>query len=583
MPPKRPLKRRSEDEGRKQTKRTGKNKREQTYDIYDEALDGGVEMEEKGERYRDGDKAQRFYERAVELYAKASELEETYDATYNRARALYTLATNFLLPPSSLPLLRESITLYQHATTLSNSPLLLMDVAFNLAQTFITLADIMDDLRTVDDAEKDEAVLKLRNDAKVTLAEVMDGQEAYLKTIAAQGNADAEEGEEVMEQIEGGAGNQSMEVDAGDKEEDEEGGNTSTWETHLPTPSTYIDTVLALIDLHLLLWESTSTPHPPTEEEQIAVRIILDRAASIAPAGRQAELDLAEIKVLLTMDRIIWDMYKGEAKAGSGIEKSLDGAIAAIGTVLTSLDAVPAEDSTVRPEILTTLADTHVTIANRLIFLNTQLSPGPSPLSQSAWAHLTHATTHLISAVDSPTDANTPREFKPSVFLSLSKISLARAKLASVDDTAQRNVVQLFDNATTYANRAGETLGWKLLRVGPVAPSAGGTLSIGGGSIGGEGLPYPSGWDSELLGRNIALQQVRVCLYATRTELLPAESKGQYQRGLNKVLEKLGKIEVGERKITEKDVERFLGEVEDEEGCFDEIEKGWWTEVTATL
>lgn len=499
------------------------------------------------------------------------------------ARALYTLATNFLLPPSSLPLLRESITLYQHATTLSNSPLLLMDVAFNLAQTFITLADIMDDLRTVDDAEKDEAVLKLRNDAKVTLAEVMDGQEAYLKTIAAQGNADAEEGEEVMEQIEGGAENQSMEVDAGDKEEDEEGGNTSTWETHLPTPSTYIDTVLALIDLHLLLWESTSTPHPPTEEEQIAVRIILDRAASIAPAGRQAELDLAEIKVLLTMDRIIWDMYKGEAKAGSGIEKSLDGAIAAIGTVLTSLDAVPAEDSTVRPEILTTLADTHVTIANRLIFLNTQLPPGPSPLSQSAWAHLTQATTHLISAVDSPTDANTPREFKPSVFLSLSKISLARAKLASVDDAAQRNVVQLFDNATTYANRAGETLGWKLLRVGPVAPSAGGTLSIGGGSIGGEGLPYPSGWDSELLGRNIALQQVRVCLYATRTELLPAESKGQYQRGLNKVLEKLGKIEVGERKITEKDVERFLGEVEDEEGCFDEIEKEWWTEVTATL
>lgn len=93
----------------------------------------------------------------------------------------------------------------------------------------------------------------------------------------------------------------------------------------------------------------------------------------LLPAGRQAELDLAEIKVLLTMDRIIWDMYKGEAKAGSGIEKSLDGAIAAIGTVLTSLDAVPAEDSTVRPEILTTLADTHVTIANRLIFLNTQL------------------------------------------------------------------------------------------------------------------------------------------------------------------------------------------------------------------
>lgn len=135
MPPKRPLKRRSEDEDRKQTKRTGKNKREQTYDTYDEALDGGVEMEEKGERYRDGEKvrqnhgqdkrarsdrvqAQRFYERAVELYAKASEFKETYDATYNRQVENYpsmrsTLMVymtvpelSTLLPPafSSLPL-----------------------------------------------------------------------------------------------------------------------------------------------------------------------------------------------------------------------------------------------------------------------------------------------------------------------------------------------------------------------------------------------------------------------------------------------------------------------------------------------
>lgn len=60
---------------------------------------GGVEMEEKGERYRDGDKvraqdmpkedeahqkALRFYERALELYTKAFGLENTYDAAYNR-------------------------------------------------------------------------------------------------------------------------------------------------------------------------------------------------------------------------------------------------------------------------------------------------------------------------------------------------------------------------------------------------------------------------------------------------------------------------------------------------------------------
>ena len=62
MAPKHSLKRRQEDErspgpssGRK-PKKAGKNKREVTYDTYDEAMDGGVVMEEKGERYRDGDK-----------------------------------------------------------------------------------------------------------------------------------------------------------------------------------------------------------------------------------------------------------------------------------------------------------------------------------------------------------------------------------------------------------------------------------------------------------------------------------------------------------------------------------------------
>lgn len=40
---------------------------------------------------------------------------------------------------------------------------------------FIILVDIMDDLWIVDDVEKDDVVLKLWNDVKVILVEVMDG------------------------------------------------------------------------------------------------------------------------------------------------------------------------------------------------------------------------------------------------------------------------------------------------------------------------------------------------------------------------------------------------------------------------
>ncbi|KAK8847456.1 hypothetical protein IAR55_005314 [Kwoniella newhampshirensis] len=591
MPPKRPLKRRGDDDGdrspARRPKRPGKNKREQTYDTYDEALDGGVEMEEKGERYRDGDKAQRFYERAVELYSKALDLHETYDAAYNQARALYALSTNFLLPPSSLDPLRRSLVLYRQATTLTNSPLLRMDVGFNLSQACSSLADVLEDL---DPEDSKAEVRKLREEARDVLQEVMDGQEEYLRATGEDTEV-AEAENEVIDVVEAGAeGEQSMEVDS--KSEAAENGQedeSATFETHLPTPSTFIDTVIALIDLHLSLWDSAPVPRTPTEEEQGVVRNILDRAGPLAPPGRQAELDLTEIKVLLAMDSIVWDLFRAQAQVGMGLERSLEGAIAALGAVLASLDVAPPQDElTVRADVLTTLADTHTVIASRMLFLNTQLPPGPSPLAQQAWFHLSSATTHLTTALDLPTNAaNAPREFKPSVFLSLSKVSLARARLSPINETAHRNVEQLIDNASTYAARAGEGLGWKFLLVGSIATSTTNTgalsLSIGGASVSGSSneLPYQAGWESESLARTISFQQIRVCLYASRTDLLPETSRKKYAEGLERILNGLQSVKPSdtERKVGERDLKRWLGDLEDDEGGVLDIENGWWGEV----
>ena len=43
-----------------------------------------VDAEEKGEKFRIGDKARRFYEQALELYRRAASFSKTYDAVYNR-------------------------------------------------------------------------------------------------------------------------------------------------------------------------------------------------------------------------------------------------------------------------------------------------------------------------------------------------------------------------------------------------------------------------------------------------------------------------------------------------------------------
>jgi hypothetical protein len=53
MTPRLPAKRRSKEDGNRPAKKANE---EETYDTYDDAMEGGVEMEEKGERFKDGEK-----------------------------------------------------------------------------------------------------------------------------------------------------------------------------------------------------------------------------------------------------------------------------------------------------------------------------------------------------------------------------------------------------------------------------------------------------------------------------------------------------------------------------------------------
>lgn len=47
-------------------------------------LDAAQELEEKGDRYKDGPKALRFYQRASEMYSQANQLEpDLLDVLYN--------------------------------------------------------------------------------------------------------------------------------------------------------------------------------------------------------------------------------------------------------------------------------------------------------------------------------------------------------------------------------------------------------------------------------------------------------------------------------------------------------------------
>lgn len=491
---------------------------------------------------------------------------------------LYTLSTSFLLPPASLEAISRSIELYRQSLSLSQSSILQMDAGYNLAQSDTALADMLDDISGELEAPRIKA---LRSEASNVLMQVLAGQEAYLAQQAQEAaeEREAEQGDDAEMAGEGdGEATEAVEAAATTAAQPEgatpagSDDDAATYETHMPTPSALLDTALAFVDVQLATWESAEPLTLPNDEAQAIVRNVMDRATPHCPAERQAEMDLMEIKILLAMDTIVWDMFKGDARVGTGVERSLEGAIGALTSVLSSMDVSPPEDPTVRADAMTTLATCHSTLANRFMLLAPQLPPGANPLAQQAWFHQSQSVTLLGKALDSAPAAS-PREYKPNLLLDLSKASLARARLAEVNDTARRNLAQLVDNACAYAARAGDALGMPWVRLNGPASQSTSTAPIE--------MPSPSGWDAELISREAVLQQIRICLYASEMELEMAV-KGKLNDGMSKLFQLIKRVPE-DRRVGVSDVERWVEDIVDEEGLLSEKEKMWWERVVQEL
>ncbi|KAF8948813.1 hypothetical protein BGZ47_002395 [Haplosporangium gracile] len=110
---------------------------------WEEYMEEGVLLEEKGERYATGDKARRFYEKAGDMYNKACQLNpEDSDCLYNFGRVLYILVDFTHDPCQKLALLNASIERFRSALIYdSENP----DTLFNLGQALQTHADVIQD------------------------------------------------------------------------------------------------------------------------------------------------------------------------------------------------------------------------------------------------------------------------------------------------------------------------------------------------------------------------------------------------------------------------------------------------------
>ncbi|BEJ12883.1 hypothetical protein CspHIS471_0300570 [Cutaneotrichosporon sp. HIS471] len=568
-----PGKRRSDSGEGSRAQKKGK---EPSYTTFDECMDGGVEAEERGERYRDGEKAQRSYEQAAELYAQAlAKDESSFDAAYNLGRVMYRLASEFYLPPSSLDVWSGSMMLFKRALQATEDPSNKNDAAFNLAETFHSLADVVEEYQG---ERARQQAMELRESAAKLISPVVDANFMFAMAREDVKDADAASetaGEGMDVDDKSTTKDDDMAVDAAPVAPGEEGfkpaGST-------PTGDSLADAVLLMADIGITLWNYFSPPQMPPDSQQEAIGGILETARRFVPPTRQAEIDLMEAKMLLQLDSNMWDIVKLQVTPGSGLDSTLDRAAGAIERILTSLDASPSDDSSTRADILTTLADTEMNAAARLMTLLPR-TQDKAPFSARAWSQLSSAARHLTQAAGLPVTASTPREFKLNVYLGLMRSTLLRARLAPINAIANSNAQKLLDNVAAYAAKASEAAGWKLCKLPrsndpqpnpffsePLVP------------------PFPMGWDMELLTRDIQLLMLRVVFFVG-TGMFDAANvdKDNYESAGKAIVEGIQSVKNGPRRLMPRDLARFLSDIEEEEGQLSDDEAAFWAKIKARI
>lgn len=480
--------------------------------------------------------------------------DKSYDAAFNLARVWFILASQFYLPPNTLDCYSSSIQMYQKALNMTDHPNRKNEAAFNLAQTMNATADALEEYQAGnDESSAREQGKELREGAAWLLNPVLQSQLTWVKGLEALEEQKKEKGD--------------MEVD-GDDDKDKE-------DEDMPTRDALVDSLLLQMEIGMALWTYGDQTAPPSDEQQEAIRGFANVAGMFGPPNRQPEIDLAECKVLLAVDGAMYDIVKDQVQPGSGVEGNIAMAGKAVETVLKSIDSLPAgaEDPSVRADSLVTLAEAEMSHAARLHYFFHKGTANPE-MATTAWSQLSAAATHLSAAAKLPVTAHTPREFRPSLYLSLLNATLSRARLAPFNETAASNIHKLLDNCAAYASKAAEAVGWKfalLPRENDPQPNPFFVEPLT--------VPFPAGWDMEMLARDTQLAMLRVCYFAKSGVFGDKIDADFYSAAATAVLDGITSVSAGPRRLMPSDVKRYVSDVEDFEGKISEGEVEWWKDV----
>ncbi|KAG1297980.1 hypothetical protein G6F66_002122 [Rhizopus arrhizus] len=412
------------------------SKKKKEPETFEEFMEEAIQLEEQGERYKTGERAQRYYERAAEMYGKAFELnDKDADCVYNWGRVLFLLVDFLPLhadPEDKLEKVDLSIEKFRAALHLEVNK---TDAQFNLAQALHQRSEILQETTEIDNAYGASAVAL--QEAMSIFDQLYSLQEKEYMEMHAPPSEEEEE-----RPVE----DQKNETTQEDKEEFttvtkvEATTEYSLIETLLSTAETMstMGSMLASFPASMDLFSRAKAKLALAEQwyEKMPVGSAEDSEAEEQRKTARIQINLKEAATYAAMaDRTL--------VASNTIDSRLfDRAIERLDEIINQYDPRLVEALCDKGDILTSYGQAIVEVAHKK-----QLPLVPEKSGKEVW--------HLLSVATKSFQAALAVESKNLRILNkMGDLSLLRAKLQL--PIAERNRLQLLKNAEFYYKHAVE-------------------------------------------------------------------------------------------------------------------------------
>ncbi|KAI9268987.1 hypothetical protein BDA99DRAFT_503168 [Phascolomyces articulosus] len=434
---------------RPQHRRGGKPKNEKPKkkvkepETFDEFLAEGITFEEQGERYKEGDRAQRNYERAAGMYAKAHALnDQDADCLYNWGRILYILVGFYPAhtePEEKLKTLDEAIEKFRRALTLAASK---TDAQFNLAQALHLRSEILQETTEIDNSYMQSAMALQE---AITLFEaVYDLQE---KEFNDQTTAPSQEEEHDHDHDDHHHHNNNN--DKGDDKKDATQQDANNNNNNEYTTVTEIEptTAYSLIDTLLSMADTMTTMASMLASYQSSVDLFSKSRTKLGLAEKwlagtsedDKEHKQARIQINLKEAQNFSQQAERSFLASKTVDHDLfQQAIGRLDAIIEQLDTRHVEAWCDRGDVLGTYAE----------LIAKQEQKEERTISQEVWHHYAQADKSLKAALQIENK-------NLNILNKLGDLSIARARLDL--PVAKRNKAQLLKNAEFYFKQAVDT------------------------------------------------------------------------------------------------------------------------------